>query len=114
MKKFDLKAALDGAKVVTRDGREVTQLTLFEGLRYKDCPLLGVMDGYIVSCRSDGIHAGDNRNDLFMATEVKTYYVGVYRDNCGMVRTGDVFPNDSPICKVNPDWIKTISFEIEE
>jgi hypothetical protein len=33
LEKFDLEKAINGAKVVTRDGREVTQLTKFESVK---------------------------------------------------------------------------------
>ena len=43
MKPFNLEAALRGEKVITRDGREVTQLKLFEC--DSDYPLAGVVIG---------------------------------------------------------------------
>lgn len=46
MKPFNLEAALRGEKVVTRDGREVSQLTKFD---VEDCnrPVVGVVDDSI-------------------------------------------------------------------
>lgn len=85
MKTFDLKAALDGEPVVTRDGRKVVQIAHFPS----------VSDGYrlevLVSgdCRSrsywdSGKYSnGDNALDLFMASKpvkvwLNLYHVGSY------------------------------------
>jgi hypothetical protein len=73
MKPFDLEAALRGEKVVTRDGREVTQLVRFKGT-HKSQELFGVVKGSEVphSWYSDGIHLAfinPSDNDLFMHEE---------------------------------------------
>jgi hypothetical protein len=80
MKKFDLEKALAGEAVVTRDGREVTQLTKF------DCdgnyPLCAVVDGKIISFTIDGTYLskrGECLYDLFM-TEPEMW-MNVYWDH---------------------------------
>ncbi len=71
MKPFDLKAALRGEKVVTRDGREVTQLVKFD---VEDCnrPVVGVVDDSIYKWSLAGGWAADSCDsilDLFMHEE---------------------------------------------
>lgn len=80
MIKFDLERALAGDKVITRDGREVTQLVKF------DCenkyPVRGVFLGGVYSWTSEGIYyAGDGAkhdNDLFMAPKKLSGFVNVW------------------------------------
>jgi len=82
MKPFDLEKALNGAPVVTRDGREVTHLYLFpvEGLKY---PLYGVIwnergEKSIESFTRNGLEYAEyeqNDADLFMKTEKKIGYI---------------------------------------
>jgi hypothetical protein len=78
-KPFNLEEALNGAKVVTRDGREVKELTKFEGL--KDYPLVGIVDSQLHTWTTQGLislHLGECRADLFLAVETKRVYVNVY------------------------------------
>jgi hypothetical protein len=53
LEKFDLEKALNGAKVVTRDGREVKQLTKFEGLSLDS--LGGVLDNQLRTWTTQGL-----------------------------------------------------------
>lgn len=67
MKPFDLEKALSGAPVITRDGREVTQLTKFDitvGIA-----LVGVLNGGVKRWYGDGRYVSDRDFciDLFMA-----------------------------------------------
>jgi hypothetical protein len=70
MKPFDLNAALNGAKVVTRDGREVKQLTLFSALDESQ-PVVGICNHQIEHWDRDGrYHVNtweETIYDLFMA-----------------------------------------------
>ena len=71
MKPFNLEAALRGEKVVTRDGREVTQLVKFENLRRKD-QVCGVLEANLYFWHDDGSFIGDgdkSKSDLFMYEE---------------------------------------------
>ena len=80
MKPFDLEKALKGAPVVTRDGREVTQLHLFSlEVSYS---LFGVIQdkecGPRVECFTKNGEYRLNRKtdtDLFMKTVKKVGYV---------------------------------------
>ena len=69
MKPFDLKAALSGAPVVTRDGREVTQLVRFDGATTYS--LAGLLDGRIYTFTGVGKYSigSENDQDLFMREE---------------------------------------------
>ena len=77
MKPFDLERALAGDPVVTRDGRPVTQLTLFEETDTDYC-LYGVAGGTLLNWRKTGItdpedyleedaYIEGSMSDLFMA-----------------------------------------------
>ena len=52
MKTFDLEKALNTGKALTRDGREVTQLTRFDV--YSTFSLRGVLDGNVNSWTDSG------------------------------------------------------------
>lgn len=81
MKPFDLEAALAGAKVVTREGSEVTQLTLFDIDKENDV-LYGVLESEVNSWLTDGRYFKDteNNNDLFMAPNAKSIWVARFGD----------------------------------
>ena len=80
MKPFNLQEALAGKPVVTRDGRKVTQLHLFE------CDakfvLYGVIEGIVnaTGFRKDGgwSVSEPTKLDLFMASVEKTVWVNLY------------------------------------
>lgn len=77
MKPFDLKAALAGQKVVTRDDIEVTQLVMFDAKEDRDV-LYGVMESSVHSWSIDGRYLSDEDEyykDLFMATNAKSIWV---------------------------------------
>lgn len=77
---FDLDRALAGDKVITHDGREVSQLTLFctkEGA-YSLC---AVIDGRIYNFTRDGKYGGECKYDLFMAPKTRVMYVNAWMSN---------------------------------
>lgn len=68
MKPFDLEAAKAGAPVVTRDGREVKQLTVFEGVGVQ--PIFAVIENTIYQFDLNGSYCSPHERshlDLFMA-----------------------------------------------
>lgn len=70
MHPFNLKAALAGAKVVTRNGEPVTQLHFLHGIKAGYQPLFGVVDGEAIQWDESGRFHYDERSsglDLFMA-----------------------------------------------
>lgn len=81
MKPFNLERALKGAPVITRDGREVTQLHLFDA-EGADYPLYGVIKDktcgpFIEYFTEYGVwrRSGESGIDLFMKTVKKVGYV---------------------------------------
>ena len=88
LEKFDLEKALNGAKVVTRDGREVLELTKFENLG--ELPLVGVVDGDLETWSIKGEYSKDTTSnmDLFIEYEVQSVWVNVYKDANGYLWVG--------------------------
>ena len=80
-KPFNLEEALNGAKVVTRDGREVTELTKFES-EAQDF-IFGRIDKSIFAWRLNGnyYNEGASSLDLFLAVEPQSIWVNVYKIN---------------------------------
>ena len=80
--KFNLEAALAGDKVITRDGREVTQLTHFNVIT--DRSLCGVIDNEMCTWLIDGVRrvGGSDRENyqLFMAPKKLSGFVNIYSD----------------------------------
>lgn len=84
MKPFNLEAALAGARVVTRDGREVTQLIKFNILN-SYLSIYGVIDGILKVWTIEGFsypYDGESKLDIFMAPSIKTVFVARYSDGC--------------------------------
>ena len=81
---FNLEEALNGAKVVTRDGREVRQLTKFEGVTTESYSLVGVLGRYMCSWADDGrfndVFGEQQSKDLFIAVEPQRKWVNLYKD----------------------------------
>ena len=79
MKPFNLKEALEGKPVVTRDNLPVTQLTLFETDNIYS--LRAVVERCVCDFTTGGvfdIDVSDHKYNLFMATEKKSIWVNVY------------------------------------
>ncbi len=82
LEKFDLEKALNSAKVVTRDGQEVKELTKF-GLKNEFC-IIGVLNGEINAWTEKGewdYHKKGSPNDLFLADETQSIWVNVLKIN---------------------------------
>lgn len=78
MKPFDLQRALAGDKVVTRDGREVTQLQSFNC--HGDC-LAGVVNSELLTWGKNANFLesrAPHRLDLFMAPKTFKRWVNFY------------------------------------
>lgn len=90
MREFDLSAALAGAPVCTRDGRPVTQLTVFNcSEKYS---IAGVVSQLIYMWDEDGnpCHISTNEDRrLCMAPVKKTGWVARYKEGgvCGTFAT---------------------------
>jgi hypothetical protein len=93
LEKFDLEKVIHGAKVVTRDGREVLELTKFENLG--ELPLVGVVDGDLETWSIKGKYSRDiaSNMDLCIVGKVESIWVNVYKDANGYFWVGgDYFP----------------------
>lgn len=80
---FDLEKAIAGEPVVTRDGREVTELHLFK-TSTNDCQKVGALvDGMIVGYTESGNYYRDieDGRDLFMKPKPVETYWRIYDDN---------------------------------
>ena len=113
MKPFDLEKALRGEKVVTRDGREVTQLTHFE--TQSAYRLHGVVSGRLYIWFGDGSFAMDLKENnhnlyLFMATKTKKISCRAYNH----FTQGVVVTTNSKELLTSPHvkWVSDI-FEVE-
>jgi hypothetical protein len=84
MEKFNLERALAGEPVITRDGKEVTQLVYFKDVINKDC-VYGVLGNQITTWCIDGKFFHDDPNefkaDLFMKPKENAIWVNVYSKN---------------------------------
>lgn len=80
MKPFNLERALAGDKVVTRDGREVTQLTKFD---CEDDCLAGVLENNAKTWRANGRYTKYEETclDLFMAPKTVKRWVNFYPED---------------------------------
>lgn len=84
MRPFDLKKALDGAPVVTRLGKEVTQLHAFN--TNTGYPLRAVVGGNILGFTEEGAwcnSTGTHDLDLFMKTTKKQGFINIYSNKNG-------------------------------
>ena len=86
MKKFNLEEALAGKPVITRDGKEATQLVLFKTVgKY---PLLCVADEELLSYTKEGNHVMsgmESSYDLFMKPTKKSGWIAVLKLPSGRV-----------------------------
>ena len=81
LEKFDLEKVIHGAKVVTREGDEVTQLSKFE--TDSDYCLYGVVNGVVKDWTIDGkyrLETPECSKDLFIVGKVESIWVNVYRN----------------------------------
>lgn len=117
MKPFDLEKALAGEPVITKEGKEVTQLTYFDTIE-RHC-LYGVVDGEVYSWNIDGKIFIDP--DLFMAPKIKKRWVNLYHTETGHVICSVPFEsnfesNCQAICnistKIDYTYLKTVEVEI--
>jgi hypothetical protein len=89
MKPFNLKEALAGKPVVTREGKKVLKIVDFSEYKNDKHPLVTVIEN--VPGKPTFTHTGNylvadiaDHRDLFMASTRKTGYINVYE--------GDIYP----------------------
>src|SRR5271165_532339 len=82
-KPFNLNEALAGAKVVTRNGKPVTEFKLFSLVDDSETqPLRVVVGGYIEAYTAEGKYyasATESEYDLFMEVKTATKWINVYK-----------------------------------
>jgi hypothetical protein len=121
LEKFDLEKALNGAKVVTRDGKEVKQLTYFDLSDDHKYHLYGVVGKSIRCWTITGQYEPSDDNydlDLCLAVEPKRIWVNAYYYNGKLWLGGSDYTSlteaklhavDTP----NMQYIKTIEITDE-
>jgi hypothetical protein len=109
MRKFDLERALAGEPVITRDGRQVKELTRFYTCNQMES-IVGTIDGMLNLFDGEGIHSTFKIADLFMDSEVIESWVNVYcRDGVLHIGTSYISEEQAKINGKNaPDYITTI------
>jgi hypothetical protein len=89
MIKFDLEKALAGEKVITRNGREVTQITKFKGVTGERESIYATLNGVVMSYYETGEYTLDRNiagENLFMAPKKLSGFINIYEDGfCGDV-----------------------------
>jgi hypothetical protein len=91
LEKFDLEKAINGAKVVTRDGKEVKQLTYFDLSDDHKYHLYGVVGKSIRCWTITGQYEPSDDNydlDLFLAVEPQRIWVNVFKNKYGNLYVG--------------------------
>jgi hypothetical protein len=99
MNNFNLEKALAGEKVVTRDGREVTQLVMFKtdskGVLYGlDVDNDTIESWFTSGAYHDGLISGA---DLLMAPKKLHGFVGISRNSNGRLYNSAVYNSKSQI-----------------
>jgi hypothetical protein len=96
MEEFNLERALAGEPVCTRDGRDVTQLVVFN-LKSTDS-LYGVLDGELDRWTINGFYYLNkiiSEHDLFMKPKENAIWINVYKNKEGhLFITGVEYPNE--------------------
>ena len=92
LKPFDLEAALNGAEVVTRDGKKVTEVVVLKNTFYGK-NVLALINNGLYSFKQDGKFEEDAEhfNDLFMKPQQVTKWVNIYKLASGNFTTGEMF-----------------------
>lgn len=78
MRRFNLEDVKAGKSVITRDGRKVTEVQVFN--TRVDKPVVGIINTSFIAFTRDGKldPAKETASDLFMAPEKKAVWVNVY------------------------------------
>jgi len=103
-------------KVWTRDGREVTSLTYFEGANDWSYAYAGILDNCIDKWTKEGnyiIGGSEDIGDLFLEHHEREYWVNVYEGEAGIF-LGSICKSEKEVnCTSCPGYklIKTVSFK---
>ena len=118
MEPFNLERALAGEPVVTRDGREVTEIHFFETCT-KGYAVIAIIEGDKFGFTNNGYYldnSTEHRLDLFMKPKVVEGWFNVHVNNNGIVVIGISYPSEE-VAKANivelSSYIKTIKITNE-
>jgi hypothetical protein len=115
MEKFNLERALAGEPVITREGKEVTQLTYFKEAR-EQYNLVGLMEGVVCTWNEKGtsILGHETSSDLFMKPKENAIWVNVYKNSFGKILLGSNWETEEEAIRfkdddsLNEGYLKTI------
>jgi DNA-directed RNA polymerase subunit E'/Rpb7 len=113
MEQFNLERALAGEPVITRDGKEVTQLVKFDAPA-ANYALRGVIDGEIKSWTSDGRFATFSENspkDIFMKPKENAIWVNAYFGESGNLFIIGFSSEEEAIKAKNGNYVKTVKID---
>jgi len=117
MEQFNLERALAGEPVITRNGKEVTQLVRFECDRPQK--IWGVVEGELHSWYNDGTwynHTEGSIHDIFMKPKENAIWLNVYKDrDSGNLFVGQAHREEEwaklAIDSTHAEHIKTIKID---
>lgn len=113
---FDLVAAVNGKKVITRDGRQV----IIAGYNATAVPcerVIGWIDGRLIAWHEDGnVHPDYAEDDYDLFMEVEYGYINLYTDELGPwvdERTYENYEIAEENGILGKGYVKTIEIEIK-
>jgi hypothetical protein len=119
-KDFDLNAAIHGKKLITRAGKEVIDFHYFSGVTNDHCIAATIkLSEDVIEIRNLKANGRYYNNpiesdyDLFMAPKIKKIWMNIYNDQgfyAGFYESEEI----AIAHNVHPQYVKTISFEVEE
>ena len=114
LKPFDLEAALNGAAVVTRGGRKVTEIVVLKNTFYGK-NVLALINNGLYSFKQDGKAEEDAEhfNDLFMKPQQVTKWVNIYSTKNGYLWSGSLFDTKEKAQESREGAIDTIQITFE-
>lgn len=118
-KPFNLEAAMNGAEIVTRDGRPV-KFGAYNEDAQNDNVIIGWIGKDVFSWDINGkrLPFGRSDYDLFLKSRTVTKWVNVYKFEDGSFKVGvDLYDNEwtAKLCTVNiPNYHSTIQIQIED
>ena len=110
MKTLNLQAAIAGAPIQYGNGEKITFVAFVPEAGFNDRFVYMDKDGYV---RSISEHTAC----IFMAPVVRTHWANVHRTDSGSIMVGVSMPDEKAVQLARnflPDYIKTISFEVED
>ena len=121
MKPFDLEAAMRGEPIQLKNGEKCT-FGAFLPSAAPSCQVVIINpQGYVISRYKDGrFEANKNcSSDIVMVPKIKTYWINIYKGKFNEDRytAGSLLNSEETakeMRKIDPTWVKTISFEVEE